>query len=93
MPKLPWFVYYLIAINLVGAALMFIDKRKAIRHKWRISEKTLFLAALLGGSAGCIFGMYTFRHKTRHLSFVIGMPAIFLVEMLAALAGMWVAYR
>lgn len=93
MPRLPWFVYYLIAINLVGVALMFADKRKAIRHKWRIPERTLFLVALLGGSCGCILGMYAFRHKTRHLSFVIGMPAIFLVELLAAFTGMWVVRR
>lgn len=58
---------------------MYIDKRKAINHKWRIPESVLFgLACLLGGW-GSIAGMYTFRHKTKHKSFVIGMPLITVV--------------
>lgn len=73
-------IYYLIFINTVGFALMGIDKKKAREHKWRISEKTLFFAALLGGSAGTTAGMRLFHHKTRHWYFVIGMPAIFLVQ-------------
>lgn len=70
-----WYVY-LIAVNLVGFAAMGIDKYKAVRHRWRIPEKGLFLIALVGGSAGSWAGMYLFRHKTRHWSFVIGMPLI-----------------
>ena len=60
---------------------MFIDKRRAIQRQWRIPEKTLFLSALLGGSAGSILGMYLFRHKTKHWYFVIGMPAILAVQV------------
>lgn len=71
---------YLIVINLLGFLLMGIDKRRAVRHAWRIPEKRLFLTALLGGSLGCIVGMYTFRHKTKHNTFVIGMPLILVVE-------------
>lgn len=93
MPHLRWFLYYEAAINLLGCILMYVDKRKAIKHKWRIPEKTLFIVALLGGSLGSIIGMYTFRHKTRHPSFVIGMPAIFFLEMLLVCAAMWLAYR
>ena len=62
-------------INLIGFAAMALDKRRAIRHKWRIPERTLFLIALLFGSIGVLTGMYVFRHKTKHLSFSIGIPA------------------
>ena len=61
---------------------MGIDKYKAKHHKWRISEKTLFVSAILLGSVGAIVGMYVFRHKTKHKQFVYGMPAIFIVQLL-----------
>lgn len=72
---------YLVCINAAGLASMGMDKRKAIRHQWRIPEATLFLIALLGGSLGSIVGMQLFRHKTRHWYFVWGMPAIFFIEL------------
>ena len=75
---------YLIIVNLAGFALMWADKRKAIRNAWRIPEARLFLFALIGGSLGCILGMYTFRHKTRHWYFVWGMPAILILQLAAA---------
>lgn len=75
-------IVYLILINLIGFFAMGIDKRRAIRHKWRISERTLFLLALLFGSIGVLTGMYVFRHKTKHLSFSIGIPAILVVQLL-----------
>lgn len=78
-------IAYLICINLAGFASMGLDKKKAIRHEWRIPETTLFLIALLGGSLGSIVGMQLFRHKTRHWYFVCGMPAIFFVELALAL--------
>lgn len=71
--------YYFI-MSVIGFALMGIDKKKAVRHAWRIPEKTLFLIALLGGCLGVWAGMYVFRHKTRHLSFVIGVPVILLIH-------------
>ena len=64
------FYYYLIAVNILAFALMGIDKYKAQHHLWRIPEKTLFLSAIIGGSAGAIFGMNLFRHKTKHWYFV-----------------------
>lgn len=72
---------YLVCINAAGLASMGMDKRKAIRHQWRIPEATLFLIALLGGSLGSIVGMQLFRHKTRHWYFVWGMLAIFFIEL------------
>lgn len=71
---------YLVVMNIIGFASMGIDKSKAKRGAWRISEKTLFLIAILGGSIGSILGMKQFRHKTKHKTFTIGMPAILLVQ-------------
>lgn len=73
-------VIYLILINLTLFLTMAIDKSSAKRSARRVPEATLFLMALLGGSVGGIAGMYTFRHKTKHMSFVIGFPAILLLE-------------
>lgn len=74
-----------VGINVIGFLMMGIDKQKAIKHKWRIPEKTLFLTALLLGSLGIFCGMYVFRHKTRHWYFVIGIPLIFIIQTVAAL--------
>ena len=75
---------YFIIINLLAFALMGIDKRRAVRHSWRIPEKTLFLSAILGGSIGAIAGMQLFRHKTKHWYFSYGMPAIFILQVFLA---------
>lgn len=80
--KIQLFLIYLLIINLCAFLSMWIDKRRAIRHKWRIPEKTLFLFALLGGSPGSILGMQLFRHKTKHWYFAAGMPAILMVQLL-----------
>ncbi|WP_394922393.1 DUF1294 domain-containing protein [uncultured Robinsoniella sp.] len=72
--------FYLILINLTGFFIMGLDKSKAKRGKWRIKERTLFLIALAGGSIGSLCGMYFFRHKTKHRSFVIGIPAILILQ-------------
>lgn len=72
---------YLSIINIVGFIMMGVDKRRAKRKEWRISESSLFTCAFLGGSLGMIAGMYTFRHKTRHWYFKYGLPAILLVQV------------
>jgi len=74
-------IFYLLFINLIGFAIMGIDKHKAKKHRYRISEKTLFLTAVLGGSIGTLAGMYTFHHKTKHWYFVVGMPAILIMQL------------
>ena len=61
---------------------MFIDKQKAKKGKWRIPEKTLFIITALGGGIGTIAGMYTFRHKTQKIAFVVGFPAITILEII-----------
>ena len=81
-----YFIYYWMIINIVAFFPMGIDKKKARTGAWRIPEKTLFLSAILGGSIGSICGMQLFRHKTKHKSFVIGMPAILVVQLSLAAA-------
>ena len=76
---------YIVVINVIGLALMGIDKAKARKRAWRIPEATLFLIALVGGSLGTTVGMRVFRHKTLHWYFVFGMPAILIVQILLIL--------
>lgn len=75
---------YLVMMNAVGLAVMWLDKRKAINNQWRIPEKTLFLVSILGGSVGTWAGMYLFRHKTKHWYFVVGMPLILVAQLVLA---------
>ena len=72
---------YLLIINAIGFILMLADKIKAKKNLWRIPEATLFLVAAIGGSIGSLLGMYTFRHKTKHVSFLLGMPLILAVQI------------
>lgn len=75
------FAGYLLLINIVTFFTYGIDKQKAQKHKWRIPENTLLGLAVLGGSLGAFAGMYGFRHKTKHLKFVIGIPLIILIQL------------
>ena len=77
-------ILYLVIINVVGYVIMGVDKKRAIRGAWRISEASLFFTALLGGSLGCILGMQHFRHKTKHRKFTVLMP-LFLAFHIALL--------
>ena len=81
-------IVYLLIMNLIGFILMGTDKKKAKSGAWRIPEKTLFLPAILGGSIGAIAGMQVFRHKTKHWYFKYGMPAILILQLIAA-AAIW----
>lgn len=74
-------VIYLISINIFGFLIMWIDKRRAKRGEWRISENTLFIVTLLGGGIGTIAGMQKFRHKTKKLKFQIGLPTILIAQI------------
>ena len=75
---------YLLIINAIGFILMLADKIKARKNLWRIPEKVLFLSAILGGSIGSLLGMYVFRHKTKHFSFILGMPLILAIQIVLA---------
>ena len=61
---------------------MYIDKSKAIRNQWRISESKLLLVSIVGGSIGSLLGMNLFRHKTKHPKFTIGIPIIIIIQLL-----------
>ena len=80
-PELMALLLYLAAVNLVTFAVYGADKRRARKDKRRVSEKTLFLLAIIGGSVGALLGMKVFHHKTRHWYFVWGIPAILLVQI------------
>lgn len=73
---------YLLLINAAGFLLMLIDKQKARKKRWRIPESTLLTVAALGGSLGCIGGMYAARHKTKHPKFTLGLPILLAVQIL-----------
>ena len=73
--------YYLLAINAVTFITYGIDKYKAKKAKWRISEATLLLLAVLGGSIGAWMGMKIWHHKTMHKKFKYGIPAILLIQI------------
>lgn len=75
---------YLLLVNAVGFFIMLADKLKAKRNAWRIPEATLMTVAAIGGSIGSLAGMYTFRHKTKHLKFTIGIPVILALQIVAA---------
>lgn len=76
------FLIYLLIVNALAFSLMLMDKQKAVKNRWRIPEKVLLGSAVLGGSFGCLLGMYTARHKTKHLKFSLGVPAIFAVHVI-----------
>lgn len=69
--------------NLLAFSAMGLDKHRAKTGAWRIPERRLFLFALLGGGPGGFLGMLAFRHKTRHLAFRIGFPALALIDVAA----------
>ena len=72
---------YLVIINVVTFLACGLDKLKAKVDAWRIPEKTLLGLAVIGGSVGGILGMRTFRHKTRHKQFSVGLPVILVVQI------------
>lgn len=76
---------YLVLINAVGYLLMLADKHKAKKKLWRIPESTLMGVAAFGGSIGTLIGMYTVRHKTKHIKFTVGVPLILTVQIIVGI--------
>ena len=77
---------FLLVMNILAFAMYGLDKYYAKADKWRISEKNLLLVAFLGGSVGAYMGMKTFRHKTKHPKFTIGLPVILTLHIVL---GIW----
>ena len=71
----------MLVMSLLAFCLMGIDKSRAKRGAWRISEKTLLCAAALFGAPGAMAGMYTFRHKTKHIRFKVGLPVMAAIQL------------
>lgn len=76
-----YLIIYFLFINLYGFFIMYYDKQKAKKSEWRISEAKLFGVSILFGSLGILLGMFTFRHKTKHLKFLFGIPTIMLIQI------------
>lgn len=74
-------MYYLLAINIVSFFLYGIDKYKAKKGRWRISEATLLMMAVIGGSIGAWVGMRLWHHKTMHKKFKYGIPIIIILQV------------
>ncbi|WP_285765620.1 DUF1294 domain-containing protein [Peribacillus sp. SI8-4] len=74
-------IMYIIITNIIGFALMGIDKRKARAREYRISEKTLWVWAVIGGGTGAFLGMKHFRHKTKHAAFKRGLPILMVLQL------------
>ena len=94
MPNLLTYILliWILIANIIGFALMGIDKRRAQRDMWRISEKQLFIPALLGGTIGAILGMHHFRHKTKHWYFWRGLPALLVLQITASIWFYWLLW-
>lgn len=77
-----YFCIWLTIINILTFAVFGIDKRKAVKGRFRISELTLFVLSLLGGSLGGFIAMHTFHHKTKKWYFKFGIPLILIAQVL-----------
>ena len=77
-------LYYLLAVNIATFFLYGIDKYKAKKGRWRISEATLLLMAVIGGSIGAWAGMRLWHHKTMHKKFKYGIPLIIILQVALA---------
>lgn len=71
--------------NICTFLLMGIDKKRAKKKQYRISEKTLLVSALLFGALGATIGMYVFRHKTKHWYFKFGLPLLLIIQLVGIL--------
>jgi len=80
-----YIIGYLVGINLAAVFVCAWDKRKARKNGWRVPEKTLFLISILGGAPGMYFTMNAIRHKTKHKRFMIGIPLIIVLQVIAGI--------
>ena len=73
-------IYFLI-MNFIGYTIMAYDKYKAKKNGWRVSEKTLFTIAFIGGALGVLLGMKNFHHKSKKREFQIGIPFLLILNI------------
>ena len=90
MNIIPIIFAVLAVLNIISFSLMAIDKHRAQTGKWRISEKTLFLATACFGGLGGVLGMMLCRHKTKHWYFRVFFPLLLIVQIALLAVGWWV---
>ena len=83
----------LVVMNTISFVLMGHDKRSAQKGKWRVSEKTLFLAAACFGGLGGVLGMKVFHHKTKHWYFRVFFPMLLVIQVILLGVGLYWLYR
>lgn len=74
-------IAYVASVSVVLFLYMIVDKKRAMKHQWRISEKTLLILGAAGGAIGGVLAMYLFRHKTKHTIFAFGFPLMAAVHI------------
>lgn len=74
-------LYYIVIVNIIGLILMYLDKQRAIKRKYRISESMLFFVAIIGGALAMFFAMHLFHHKTKKVLFSIGFPVLAIIQI------------
>lgn len=77
-----YFLYYYIFINVYAFILIWIDKYRSRNRKFRVRELIFFVVSIIGGALGSVMGMTVFRHKTQKESFYIGIPLIFILNII-----------
>ncbi len=83
-----YFFVYLILVNCAALIVCGMDKRRAVRHRSnRIPESRLFFLSFIGGAAGMLLGMLLFRHKTRHIRFIVLVPLLTVLQIAAVILG------
>lgn len=87
------FAAYLLIVGIISFVIVPVDKAKAKKGAWRIPEATLFALSALGGSAAMYISMQIFRHKTKHKSFMIGIPLIFIVQLALVILVVYLANK
>lgn len=83
MKNILYLAIYILIVNIYGFIMMKVDKNLAKKHKHRISENALFMIAFLLGSIGIYSGMFKFRHKTKHTSFLVLVPILFILNIIS----------
>ncbi|MBQ0140685.1 MAG: DUF1294 domain-containing protein [Kurthia sp.] len=76
---------WIILISLIAFIQMGYDKMQAMRGKWRVKEKSLWLSAIIGGALGSLLGMIIFRHKIRKMKFVVGFIVLAIIDVIILL--------
>lgn len=82
-----YFLLYIMGMSIFSMLLMYIDKTRARKNQYRISERTLWLFAVIGGAIGATIGMNMFRHKTKHTAFKIGLPILSVIQIVLIVYG------